>query len=98
MGKTAIVLLLLVAVSLAVSTEHVEENNAADQLVREIQHMENAVRDEQSAHAALWDSQSADCVNEIGFRSQEVSDAVTALTNSNAAQGKCEKCPRRLRS
>lgn len=43
----ALVLLALLAVGFAVSTERVTENNAADALVDEISRMEAAIRAEQ---------------------------------------------------
>lgn len=83
-------LLVILAIGFVAAVEHVEENNAADELVRQIARMENDVRTEQREHEELWGSQAADCTQEIGFRNQEVADADAALANSQAAQAKCE--------
>jgi len=83
-------LLVILAIGFVAAVEHFEENNAADELVRQIARMENDVRTEQREHEELWGSQAADCTQEIGFRNQEVADADAALANSQAAQAKCE--------
>ena len=51
----ALVLLALLAVTFAVTTEKVVENNAADALVNEIQRMEAAIREEQQKHHTLYE-------------------------------------------
>lgn len=51
----ALVLLALLAVTFAVSTEKVVENNAADALVNEISRMEGDIRDEQQRHHQLYE-------------------------------------------
>lgn len=92
--RKALVLLAILAIGFAASTQQVSaldsNDNAADVVLDQINDLQSGVRAEQAKHDALYQEQDGECAAEFVFRQNEIQDAENALDAANAAAGRCE--------